>query len=82
MLHVTALFCVAVMCASLPPPANGRVFYFTDFTPPYDYGTVATYSCNTGFSIGGGDVNSVCADVDNEAEGGWTRTPPTCERKL
>ena len=69
------------MCASLPPPTNGRILYFIDSTQPYDHGTVATYICNPGFGIAGGDVNRVCGDDDNEAIGEWTRIPPTCERK-
>ncbi len=70
------------MCASLSPPTNGRVAYFTDSAPPYDYDTVATYTCDIGFGIAGGDVNSVCTDENNEAVGRWTRIPPTCERKF
>ncbi len=62
------------MCLDLPVPTNGVITYSPDTTSPYDYRTVATYSCLDGYGLAGGDKTRECLGM-------WTGIAPTCERK-
>ena len=64
------LFSAAVECGGLPDPLNGYVV-LTDVI----LGSVATYNCQTGFSLVGSATRE-CA-----RSGRWTGVPPTCESK-
>ena len=60
---------------------NGQVSYATDMTSPYEFGTVATFTCNAGFSLDGAADTLTCADDDQlDTVGTWGGTEPTCER--
>ena len=60
---------------------NGQVSYATDMTSPYEIGTVATFTCNAGFSLDGAADTLTCADDDQlDTVGTWGGTEPTCER--
>ncbi len=71
-------FCVSVLltlsvvdCGALDDPSGGVV-------DPHGttYRSVATYSCNEGYVMTGGDSVRVC-----EFNGIWLGSEPTCERK-
>ncbi|XP_072133942.1 complement component receptor 1-like protein isoform X3 [Mobula birostris] len=66
--------CEAVRCAPLPPISNGIVP-----SPPsgeqWEYGIVAVYSCDAGYSLQGA-VNLTCSET-----GEWNWTPPMCIAK-
>ena len=47
---------------------------------PFDYLTTATYSCNTGFGLSGGDTIRTCVG-SSSGPGEWDGTAPTCERE-
>ena len=60
---------------------NGLVSYAADMTSPYEIGTVATYTCNAGFSLDGAADTLTCADDDQlDTVGTWGGTEPTCQR--
>ena len=73
-------FCTAVMCSVLTSPENGMIAYSSDITAPYDHGTVATYSCSTGFGLTG-EATRTCTDGDGSTAGVWSGAAPTCERE-
>lgn len=47
----------------------------------FDFGTVAIYTCNTGFGLSGGDVQTTCSGDSSSVMGSWTGTVPSCERE-
>ncbi len=67
----------AVTCADLAAPTNGQISYST--TLPYGFGTVASYSCDTGYGLVGIDWTSMCNGDSSSTAGMWIGTPPTCE---
>ncbi len=69
---------IAVVCSDIPAPDNGRITYSTDTTSPYDFGTVATYVCNTRFGLVGVGSRS-CVGDDTSLVGSWSETGSTCE---
>ncbi len=69
---------VAITCPTLNAPANGQVSYST-FTSTYFVGTVASYSCDTGYGLNGGDVMSTCEGDGSNTNGVWDGVVPTCQ---
>ena len=69
----------AITCSSLLGPDNGQVTYSTDTTSPFDIGTMATYSCNTGFGLSGGDATRSCGGDGSSPNGIWSGMSPTCQ---
>ncbi len=61
------------MCRPLSPLGNGTIFY-TDQT--FGFNTVATHTCNTGFTLIG-DSTRTC-----DQDGKWSGVAQTCVRKL
>lgn len=57
-------------------PSNGMITYAIDVTPDFDPGTTATYSCDEGFGLSGGDTVRTC---QGQPIGAWSGTAPTCE---
>ncbi|XP_064387502.1 uncharacterized protein LOC135335845 isoform X3 [Halichondria panicea] len=70
--------CEAV-CDELTTITNGVIVYNVDMTAPYDLGTVATYSCNPGFGLRGGNVIRTCMDAGDGSDGRFDGEAPTCE---
>ena len=63
---------------------NGLVVYAPDSAPNYSLGTVATYSCNTSYFLNvtaGSEMRTCIDDGDNDVEGIFNHTAPTCDRK-
>ena len=69
------------MCDFIPDPDNGRVTFSPDATPPFDFETRATYICNSGYGISGGNVLRTCRGDGLTANGTWTGTAPFCGGK-
>ena len=65
------------MCMALSPLVNGQLSYGTDVTAPYDFGTVATHICDTGFGIVG-NVERTCEKFGTSPVGTWSGTATTC----
>ena len=59
-------------CDQLDDPRNGRV-RVTGTRP----GSAATYSCNSGFNLFGGNENRRCVEGS-----GWSGEAPTCQREI
>ncbi len=70
---------LGVMCTSLPAPDNGEIQYSPDTTAPFDYETIATYSCNDGFGPVG-VTERLCGGDDPNA-GEWSGNGATCDGK-
>ena len=49
-------------------------------TAEFDLGTVATYSCNDGYGLVGGDIRT-CVDGGDGNGGVFDGEAPICERK-
>ncbi len=49
---------------------------------PFDYLTVAAYTCNPGYGLSGGDSIRTCEGDDSSTTGEWSGTAPACESKL
>ena len=69
------------MCLELTAPANGQIEYNTDQTPDFDFGTVATYHCDRGYGISGGNGVRMCGGDVSSFVGLWSGIDPSCERK-
>ena len=75
---------IAIECEPLPVIANGAITYAPESAQNYSLGTIATYSCNVGFSLdlSGGSETRICVDDgDNDAEGVFNGQAPTCACK-
>ena len=59
---------VAIDCAPLNDPNNGQV----DTSSGCAYGSTATYTCHTGYTLSGSQPRTCGAD------GNWTLTEPSC----
>ena len=66
------------MCSDLPNPANGLILFSSP--APYEFGTTATYICNTGYGLSG-DVTRTCEGDGSSPTGMWSGALPTCEGK-
>ncbi len=66
------------MCLELITPSNGQVVY-SDLTSPYDFNTMATYVCFTGYGLSGGDEVLSCGGDGSSPNGVWSGVIPTCE---
>ncbi len=59
--------------------ANGQIVFSNDTTSPFDFGTLATYTCDTGFSlVGESDGTRTCSGDGSSPVGMWTGDIPTC----
>ena len=72
---------IEILCSETPALGNGRVSITpNNDSPYYGLGSVATYSCNTGFVLVG-QTTRVCDDTNGGTvtTGTWSRSEPTCE---
>ena len=60
---------------------NGVIIYTDDMIAPYDLDTLASYRCNPGFVLRGGNVVRTCVDAGDGSGGRFDGEAPTCERK-
>ncbi len=67
----------ATTCTSLAIPTNGIITYATDTIAPFNYQTMATYSCVAGYGLSGGDTVRTCETASGG--GSWVGSAPTCE---
>ena len=64
-------------CPDLTVPANGMISYNMETSSPRPEDTVATYTCDTGYTLSGGITiarTSTCG-----SDGVWSGSPPTCQ---
>ena len=67
-----------VKCSALPNTENGDIAYSGDTTEPYDYGTTATYQCDSGYELTGGDTVRTCTGDGSSQVDQWNGTAPIC----
>ena len=70
-----------ITCLSLEAIANGQITYSPDTISPYNFGTVATFTCNTGFSLSG-DMTRTCGGDGSSQSGVWSGSSPVCVGEL
>ena len=70
-------------CTDLPDPTNGIVTFSTDTVAPFSLKTRATYSCDQGYGLSGGNTVRTCGpNADNtNPEGVWSGNVPACHCK-
>ncbi len=78
---VQILINAAVMCPVLIDPTNGMIMYTEIPSGSLGFMEMATYSCNAGFGLSGGDPVRTCEGAAGSS-GDWTETAPTCEGRL
>ncbi len=47
-------------------------------TPPFNFGTIAMYQCNDGYSLASGDSERTCTGDGTSTVGQWSGTAPVC----
>ena len=62
-------------CSDLTMPSNGMISYNGGSTDNRPMDTVATYSCDTGYTLNGGNTRT-CQSGRN-----WSGSAPTCPSK-
>ena len=70
-IHLFLIY-IVVNCGPLANPANGQVSHTAGTT----YGQRATYSCNTGYHLGGSSIRTC------QATGMWSESAPTCQGRV
>ncbi len=77
--RIYAFFCEYFsidICFDLPLLTNGMISYFgTGSSNNRPVGTMATYTCDTGYTLNGGTTR-IC-----ESNGMWSGSAPVCQRK-
>ena len=71
------LFNTAITCSALAV-ANGGIAYSSDITGHFDYGTTATYQCDSGYELTGGDTVRTCTGDGSSSVGQWNGTALAC----
>ena len=73
-------FVTVIECPSLSL-ANGLITYAGDGTPEFAIGSVASHSCDAGFTLDGFIARTCMDDDQADIIGVWSESPPSCERK-
>ncbi len=66
----------AIVCPALPLPIDGQISFSAS---SYTVNVTATYSCNTGYGLTGGDAVLPCEGDGSSTTGAWIGTPASCE---
>ena len=72
-MHATAIHCSPL---NILPSGNGNITYSTVTVEDlYNYGTTATYQCDSGYELTGGDTVRTCTSNQDSQ---WNGTAPVC----
>ena len=67
------------MCPDISDPDFGQIAFTTDNTAPFEDGTTALYSCNSGYVLSSAGINPrVCGGDGSSSVGEWTGAALTC----
>ena len=77
----TLIHRTAIICPELSAIPDGSISYDPAGTAPFSYNTVATYSCDPGFSLQGSPTRT-CTGDGTSVDGMFDGTSPICARKL
>ena len=69
------------MCPDIADPINGQIHFSSDNLAPFDFETFATYSCDPGYELSGGNDVRMCDGNSVSAVGSWNGTAPSCTRE-
>ena len=68
-----------IKCSTLSAIENTMVAYSNvTIKSQYIYGTTATYQCNSGYELTGGDTVRTCSGDGSSPVGQWSGTTPMC----
>ena len=68
-----------ITCSESAIAGNGMIVYSSgSTTPPFNYGTTATYQCNDGYSLASGDSVRTCTGDGTSTVDQWSGTAPVC----
>ena len=65
----------SITCPDLTSMTNGMISYNTG-NSPRSVDTVATYTCDTGYTLNGGTTTRTC-----RSDGMWSGSAPNCQGK-
>ena len=68
-----------ITCQVLSSPENGLIIYSPTVTSEATYNTTATYSCDLGFGLSGGEEERTCEGDGISLDGMWSGITPTCK---
>ena len=68
-------------CPHIADPANGQIAFASDSVAPFDLATTATYSCDSGYGLMGGDTVRTCEENGGSVIGAWSGMAPSCGGK-
>ena len=68
----------AIRCSVLSNVDNGSILYSDSKTSPHKFGIVATYQCDQGYVLNGGDATQTCVGDGTNSTGYWNGTTPNC----
>ena len=83
-MFVIVHLCIGATCSFLTTPSNGKLTFTNHSMGDEENSTtisIATYSCDSGFFLSGGNETRMCERDINEYRGEWSGTAPTCVRK-
>ena len=72
-LFVECVFTISGPCSDLPPLMNGDIAYTGGLADSRPINTIATYTCDNGYTLTGGSFRACPND------GTWSGTTPTCQ---
>ena len=73
-LFVITAAVTAMVCTDLMDLVNGGIVYDMETKDNRPVNTVATYTCNTGYTLNGSSTTRTCG-----SDGVWSGSDPTCE---
>jgi len=87
---IMIIFNIDIQCPDIPDPINGQIVFTEDAdrVSPFDYGSIATYSCNTELTLFDGIVTLMgtvqrhCRGSSASAKGEWSGADYTCGNEL
>ena len=68
-----------ILCPALDELENGQVTYNVDITTDFALDTVATHTCNEGFSLVGRSTRTCMDDDQADTNGVWSGVAPSCQ---
>ena len=74
---VECMFTISGACSDLPRLMNGGITYNGGLVDSRPINTIATFTCNPGFTLTGGSTTRTCG-----SDGVWSGTALTCQCKL
>ena len=67
-----------IQCPDIFDPYDGQVVFTDDRLAPFEYGTIASYSCNDGFTLIGDKSVRVCGGDGLSDLGVWSGEDYIC----